>query len=495
MSFPATSSETALAPKLAQSALPRRTKLLFGVGDMVDGSLNFGLLVFVFYYLTAVCGMSGTTAGAILSISIVIDAIADPLIGSISDNTRSRLGRRLPYMFASALPAAAAFGFLFSAPSWATGWVLVAYAGLSLLVLRLAGSFFILPYSALGAELTDSYTERSMVSAYRVFFNCVANVITLCLGYLVFMQGRDGLLDREAYAGFGWSTAFVALAAALATSFAMLPERRRLKMPAGTGKFGPMALINELAEVFRNGSFRSLFLCCLLFWTALGYSTTLAIHANLYFWNLPSEIIAALPFANLAGYIVGVPLATYALNRFEKRDVSLCAIIVMAALQALPPILQIMGYLPGGTALHGLLGVAAFAGGVFGTLTFLPFISMMSDAVDEHELLFGTRREGMYFAGLLLSVKAAAGIGGMLAGLSLDAIHFPQDLSDGVFLTQEVVNNLGIVQGPAAAAIGAMSALMLVGYRLTETKLTRIQQELAARGAPSVSRCEDRAAT
>ena len=89
--------EASAAP-VGRPALSFRDKALFTAGDIVDGTINLGLGVFIFYYLTAVCGLTGTLAGTILAISTICDAILDPLIGSISDNTRSRYGRRLPYM-------------------------------------------------------------------------------------------------------------------------------------------------------------------------------------------------------------------------------------------------------------------------------------------------------------------------------------------------------------------------------------------------------------
>ena len=90
---------------------------MFTAGDIVDGTVNFGIGAFIFYYLTAVCGLSGTMAGGLLAVSTVSDAMLDPLIGSITDNTRSRFGRRLPYMLIASVPATLSFSLLFSLPA------------------------------------------------------------------------------------------------------------------------------------------------------------------------------------------------------------------------------------------------------------------------------------------------------------------------------------------------------------------------------------------
>jgi GPH family glycoside/pentoside/hexuronide:cation symporter len=111
---------------------------------------------------------------------------------------------------------------------------------------------------------------------------------------------------------------------------------------------------------------------------------------------------------------------------------------------------------------------------------------MMADAADEHELLFGTRREALYFASLLLAVKSAVGLGGLLAGMALDIIRFPRDIASITGpLPPDVVNTLGLIQGPVAAGIGVIAALLLLGYKIDRAALTRIQTALAERPAAS----------
>jgi GPH family glycoside/pentoside/hexuronide:cation symporter len=360
--------------------------------------------------------------------------------------------------------------------------MLAAYVGLALLATRIAMSFFVLSYSAAGAELSSDYNERSVIFAYRTFFNCVGNVILLVLGYWVFMRGREGLLDRVAYAGFGWTVALVGLAAALTTTFGVYQQRNRLRVPSVTSRVGIRRLAGEIGEVSRNHSFRSLFFCCLLFWIAFGMAGTLSLYANLYFWHLPEDVIATLPLVNILGYAVAVPLSTMLLRWFEKRDVALIGFALMSGVQMVPAPLQIAGLLPGGTTLHVVLGAIAFLAGVAGTCGFVSCGSMMSDAVDEHDLLFGSRREGLFFAGLLFSIKAATGIGGLASGAALDLIHFPRDLVESgadIALAPEVVNGLGLVQGPLPAIIGIAGAIALLGYRISRSELARIQHELA----------------
>lgn len=470
-------------PAIAAS-LTRRQIALFSFGDVVDGTITFGIGAFVFYYLTAVVGLSGTIVGSLLAFSILCDAVLDPLIGSISDTMRSRLGRRLPFMFVAGFPAAFAFALLYAVPEALSGWALTFYVGAVLVLLRLSMSFFYLPYVAASAELSDVYAERSKIAVYRSFFGCAANIVLLVLGYWVFMRGREGLLNREAYAAFGATIAVIAIAAALISAYAAYGMRARLKNPALEPGRRMRLMANGLIEVSKNPSFWSLFLCCLLFWIAGGLASTLTLHANLYFWRLPEDLVGLFPVLTIAGYLAGLPLCSALLHMFEKRNVALIGLALTSCTQLLPVTLRLNGVLPDGNVTYFVLASFVFVGGAAACCAFVPWGSMMADAADEHELLFGTRREALYFASLLLAVKSAVGLGGLLAGLALDAIRFPRDVASiSGPLPAEMINTLGLIQGPVAAGIGVIAALLLLGYKIDREALTRIQSALAARPA------------
>src|SRR5580693_6790145 len=88
----------------------------YGSGALVADTTSFGLNTLLLFYLTIVCGLSGSAAGLALGIALVVDAFVDPFVGSLSDNSRSRHGRRHPFMIASVVPIVVAFGMLFSVP-------------------------------------------------------------------------------------------------------------------------------------------------------------------------------------------------------------------------------------------------------------------------------------------------------------------------------------------------------------------------------------------
>ena len=139
-------------------------------------------------------------------------------------------------------------------------------------------------------------------------------------------------------------------------------------------------------------------------------------------------------------------------------------------MQGVPVLAQLLGVLPAGMAFRVamLVGVSVVVGMIL-TMVSISFPSAMADAVDEHEHLFGTRREGLYFASLTFATKAALGLGSLISGLLLDAIHFPSiEIAAGQVVTvaPSVVRHLGWVLGPAATMMTLTSVLFFSRYRL-----------------------------
>jgi GPH family glycoside/pentoside/hexuronide:cation symporter len=475
-------------PVAPHQPLSVRNKIFFAVGDTMDGFNTTAVATFHLFYLTAVCGLSGSLAGASVFISLMIDGFVDPLIGSLSDNWHSRLGRRHPFLFASILPLVLTLGLTFSVPRGLTGFGLFLYATVVILTMRIAYSAFSLPFLAMGAELTGDYVERSRLIVYRVFFNTMANLVTTFLGYRVFMAGNNGLLNRAAYIPFGWSIAIMMGVGMLICAFGTLDQRYRLHSPGRSSAHIVRRLVVEIVEIFRSRSFVVLFSVVLLFWISQGSAAVLALHAAKFFWKLPNEIIQYQAISIAMGGLAGIPIAGLIARLFEKRTVVAWTLIVNCAQQGVLPLMRISHMLPtNGPLLYGILIASLFAVGLSGAVSGIFFQSMMADATDEHELLFGSRREGLYFAGITLSAKAALAVGALIGGVALDAIGFPRDLSQNISLALNLpkgaVMELGIVSGPLPAIISVVTLVLLLAYRIDHVRQVRISRELARRRA------------
>ena len=146
--------------------IPFSSKLAFGVGQYAEGLKNTGFSLFILFYYNQVLGLSGTMAGMALFIALLFDAITDPLAGSLSDNFRSKWGRRHPFMYVSAIPLALAFVGLFSPPESLSDIGLFAWLTIFAVLTRGAMTLYHVPHLALGAELTENFHERTRIVAF-----------------------------------------------------------------------------------------------------------------------------------------------------------------------------------------------------------------------------------------------------------------------------------------------------------------------------------------
>jgi GPH family glycoside/pentoside/hexuronide:cation symporter len=458
----------------------------YGAGSTVQDTIQYGLNTLLLFYLTIVCGLSGSAAGLALGVALVVDAFVDPLVGSLSDNSRSRHGRRHPWMAASAMPIVVAFFMLFSVPPGLTGVGLFAWALVALLAVRIGLSGFTVPYIALGAELSDDYAERSVIVASRVLFSVFAQAVGAFLAFGVFMKGVGGQTHRDAYPPFALGCGAVVLLAAAVSTLGTLRSRGRLHAapPAQGAALGRLAA--EVVEVFRNPSFRVLFLACLILFVGLGAATALTLHANTYFWKIPSRAILIITLTYTVGILVGVFIAGFLGRSLEKRTIALGGIGLLGLCQLAPAALKVAGVIPPAAYVPTLM-IAHSLAGVGVSFALIGFQSMMADAADEHEHLFGARREGLYFAGISLSAKASSGIGAVIAGLVLDIIGFPHGLGAGAAAAHSIpadaVRNLGLLYGPGASVITGLSVATLLGYRRGRADHAKIRGALERRRA------------
>ena len=155
-----------------------RRKLVYSSGGINYALKDAAFAVFVLFYYKQVLGLSGTLTGLAIALSVVWDAISDPLVGAWSDRLRSRWGRRHPLMVAAVLPLALSFIALFWPPQQVLGSQLTMFYWLlgTVLLLRTALTFFMVPYFALGAEISTDITPQT-VPGCIVYLGQSGNVV------------------------------------------------------------------------------------------------------------------------------------------------------------------------------------------------------------------------------------------------------------------------------------------------------------------------------
>jgi GPH family glycoside/pentoside/hexuronide:cation symporter len=383
-------------------------------------------------------------------------------------------------------------GLLFSPPANLSKPLLFAWlAGLSV-ASRSAISLFHVPYVALGAELASDYAERTSVVVYRSAAGILAGLAITALGFSIFF--RDGGLQRpDGYPGFGWTAAAVLFVCMTACCLGLRRYAASLPQPDPVAQPIRLRLPGEVREIFTNRSFRLLFVSAVITYVAQGLNATLNSHAFVFVWLLKSENIQFITYAFVAGLLLGVGTAPRIQLALEKKYVVLIGLSLLIANWLVVQGSWLLGlYSPVGDAALAPMQVNSFVAGIGIGFVSVSYPSMMADAADEHEHLYGRRREGLYFAGLGFANKAAVGIGVFLAGVALDIIRFPDNISQKVaaVVPYEVKVRLVLVWGPLPAVIAVISMIIFASYSITRVRHASIAAALRVRRETDAGRQE-----
>jgi GPH family glycoside/pentoside/hexuronide:cation symporter len=464
------------------------TRCAYGFGSVAEGVKNVAFNTFLLFYYNAVLGLSGTLAGAAIFVALCVDAITDPLVGSLSDNLHSRWGRRHPFLYASALPMGVAFWLLFNPPAGLGATALFLWFVSFAVLVRSAMTLYSIPSNAMVAELTPSYDERTSLVAWRFFFGWAGGIAMAQVAYRVFFTARpgleDGRLDAAAYGGFALVGALTIVVAILVCALGTHHVIPRLKPPPAASRFTVRRLVGEVREVLGNRSYLMLVIASLFASVAGGFNDVVGLYLGTYFWGLSSADLATIALFLVVSLLAGVALARPLAQRFEKRRSAVVLTTGAICLGPLPVFLRLLGLMPpnGHPALLPLLiahaTVMVTAVIVIGIL----LSSMVADVIDENELVTGKRQEGMFSSAIAFTAKATSGVGGFLAGLALDVIAFPTRAAPGTVPAGKLFV-LGLAVGPCMLVLYLLTLVFLRRYDITRARHAEILARLDARAS------------
>lgn len=181
--------------------LPFSLKILHGLGSIAYGVKDSGFSTFLLLFYNQVVGIDAGIVGTAIMVALIVDAFADPIIGELSDRTRSRWGRRLPWLYAAPIPLAIAWIALWNPPAMSQVMTVAWLIGFAIIVRALV-SMCEVPSIALVPELTPDYHERTILMRYRFLFGWGGGLMMLALAYGVFLGGPRGLTDPAGYFGY-----------------------------------------------------------------------------------------------------------------------------------------------------------------------------------------------------------------------------------------------------------------------------------------------------
>lgn len=469
--------------------VPLPTKLAYGVGAMAFGIKDNGFAVFLLIFYNQVVGLPADQVGLAIMIALFVDAFVDPAVGSLSDRTDTRIGRRHPWLYGSALPIALSWVMLWNPPAGSDALVLGYLVAVAILV-RTAIACNEVPAAALMPELTRDYHERTAVIRYRFLFGWIAGLAMLILAYGVLLApplgSPTGPLAPRGYLLFGIvgaaGMAVSVLVSALGTHrrFARRPAQRIAPQPLGAEL---RAIIGTLAD--RNFLWLMAAGMCAYINQGIVFAT---INYLLQFvWLFEQADFLLYSLALFGGVVIAFLLVAPAARRLGKKETAAAFLLLSALLGMSPYWLRLAGLFPrpgDPLLLPVLLGVIAIATG-FSVCVMMLIGSMCADVVEASEERTGKREEGLFYAGNLFMQKCTSGLGIFLSGVMLAIAEFPDRAVAGQ-VAEAVLDRLTLALSLTILGVALLGAWLFTRYPIGradhEARLAKLA--VAAPGEP-----------
>ena len=494
---------TATAAAADRPPLALSTKLLYAVGSTASAIKLRSLGTFLMIFYNQVVGLAPQTVTLVLMIALIFDALIDPLVGQISDNFKSKLGRRHPFMYAAAVPFSLAFFLLWNPPQGWSEQALFIYLLVCLLTLRFCDTFFELPHSALAPELAKSYDDRTKLISLRMLFGVVGGLGMTILAYQVFLKenpdGSGGVLARDGYFLYSLTAAVLIFATILISTRGTQSQIPYLRA-APTRKVTFKAMVREVSQTLNNRAFVVAALTGMFVAVATGARNGLEIYFGLYFWELTQSQLAALVTISVLGGAIGMVASPHVARRMGKKYGAIFMYTSALTVGVAPIVLRLMGWMPanGTPELFAILMVETLINTAFAGGTAVLLVSMVADVIEDAEVKTGRRSEGLLMSADNLVKKMVSGVGVFISGTILAFIGFPENAKRGQ-VDPEIIQAMGLIYLPTIGVLFALGIACLFAFNIDKAKhednLRRLGELADAGDAAGVLDGEDASTT
>lgn len=438
------------------------TKLIYGTGDF-GYSLNNSIIAALFpIFMMDVVGLSPALAALALFIGRSWDYINDPIIGHLSDRTRTRWGRRRPWLLFGAIPFALTFILLWIKPTFVnndTGMVI--FFAAAYLVYEASATTVYMPYFALTPELTQDYDERTQLTSFRMMFNIIGGLVAYTVPMMVIGSMIPGNANRVVLMG----AIFGAVAALpyLLVFFGVRENKEYMEQEQPRLK-------ESLRAARRNKPFIFASLIYLFTWIVIILLETNFMFYIKYVVKRPaqSSLIMGVFFISA---ILALPLWNWLSKRGNKRKAYIIGVAFWAT------IMCSLTFVKPETPLWVLLVMCVLAGIGLSAGQVLPW-AIIPDAIEWDEYQTGERHEGIFYSLITLMGKIANSVA---VPLSLLLLQFTGYVSNAAEQPKSALLGLKIVIGPIPAAMLFAGIIFAIFYPLSREKYAHVVTELNKR--------------
>ncbi len=458
------------SPDILKKKLTFGERIGYSFGSVGDAIAYDFVVGFLLFFLTEIAGINAGFAGTIILIAVLWDAITDPIIGMWSDRTKSKYGKKRPFLIGSAIPMALVMIFLFKEVG-GEGYAKGIYYIILAMLFWTAYTTFNIPYFALGGCLTMDSDERTKIRSTAQVFNfigvfCASAVPT----FLIDRFKANGFTDAQAWQ---YAVIIISCIAAITILISWRTTRGKEMIVEEDENVLKGNLFREIWEIMRIKPYRNVIMANLLFYMTYTISTSSILFYVQYHLRLGEGAASVIYTAiTVAGIIVAIALGPLAV-KFDKRNVYIaCAII--AGLIMIGAKFIVIGTLVG-TVIYCMLFNIGSAG--HWTLSY----TLLYDVFELDDFQNGRRREGMLMSYFSFTGKLGGALAGLFTGLMLEFAGYNPTL--GMAQAPEVYDTMKSLFTLWPGILSILCAVTIILYPIKRDKFKLLLERLELKKA------------
>lgn len=445
--------------------LSNKTIFGYAFGALADAaSYNF-IIMYMLYFLTAIIGLSAGKAGIIISISTVVSAVYGLCIGPVSDNTRSRYGRRRPYLLIGALLLLVGLILLFR-PMGLSGNGAFAFYLLMILIVWIGYGSFLTPYNALGSELTSDYDERTKLRTPAGIFNCIGNIIGISLpltiiGFFV----SKGTTEGEAWGYFAIILSIVCTISILITWKATKGKELPMEILAKEEK--EINPVKTYWQILKLKPFRWMIGFVVMF--GIGYTVFQSglVYYILFYAGMTEAKMSQAMFVNIFVSMAITVIISFITMKTNKKMAFILSFLLSAAVMVILYFIGVQSF--------GMLLILLAAFGIGNGAYWLLIYPLVYDLSEVYEYKYGKRKEASLLSMLAFVFMIASSIGTQILAVLMELVGYDPAL---YVQSSETVNGIANIVFGVPIAAYVLGAIFCIGYPLSKKAYEKLVTEL-----------------
>jgi len=456
------SSESTATPaqhKGTSTALSFKEKLGYGLGDTASHFVWDMVGFWLLFFYTDIYKIPAAAAGTIMLVARFWDMASDPLMGIISDRTRTRWGKFRPYILFTAIPYAVLAVLTFTTPDLGeTGRII--YAGATYVLLMTAYTAINLPYSSLAAVMTSDSYERAGLNTYR--FICAFGGQFVVTGLALTLANFFGRGDKAQ--GFQYTLVLFGILSVIFFFITFATTRERVQPSTAL----PSSIKEDVKNLFKNRPW--IILACVGIVSFVMFAMQNAVVAYYFKYYIGDE--ESVQLFNVLGtvaLIVALPFSKPLAKRFGNRNVFIGSSLISG-------LFFIAIYLPGPNDI-----VTIYTLNILAKIAYAPAVpllwTMIADSSDYSEWKTGRRATGLYFSAATFAQKAGWGIGAAIAGWLLTVFNYVPNVTQSASALLGIKLLVSVIPG----ILYMSCAVFMIFYTIDAKTTEKMKLDLDAR--------------